>query len=322
MAGIIRGFIGGLGTGAAKAGELMLADQIRGEREEANALRDYELRSKEREDTQSHETDLAGKRMDHDANLQDDQQAHTADLQENKQLHESGESDKDRKLKTFLQQDEQDWKSIENALDRANDLKVADAKSTGSGATSQMKNAAALMKQGYPQDIANAIAHGGFKTHTNKDGDQIVVMPQANGSMIEVGKIVEGSNGKMRWTGYQPGVGNDPTADDIKRAQEDYEKATKDKGWFESDKDILGQSKRSYLNQKAQEYADQRGQGIVNSATGGSEQKKPEKPAKSGKSVTEDQYRKGMIRQYPELEGDTATLDDLVQKAREAGKIK
>jgi hypothetical protein len=165
--GLISSFLGGAGNAMADAGKMMFADKLRGEREEANFLRDQEL----------------GK------NKTDADQA-----------FRSSESEKDRAHKTSEGKARDDA-----ALERTQYSADTKAKSAGGGdkPTNQMKNVDFLMsKKGGGKTVSEAItiAFPSSKIkHTDQEGNQIVVVPAAGGGFEEVGKIVTDKKGKPRW---------------------------------------------------------------------------------------------------------------------------
>jgi len=159
MGGIISGFLAGAGRGAGQAGQMLLADKLVTEREEANFLRESSLRH-----------GLQAARI---------------------------KSDDARTDKTIASADTRAANTItssesEGELDRKNKLEIQKLKNTGgSNATNQMKNAAALRAKGYPAETADAIAHGALtEIKDEMTGEMVVFNPLANGGRgKQVGRL-------------------------------------------------------------------------------------------------------------------------------------
>ena len=172
MGGIISGFLGGAGRGAAQAGQMLLSDKLIKEREEANFLRDSQLR-----------TDLQASR-----------QTFTKDLQT-----ERIASDDARSAATIKSADDRSAATIaskekEGGLNRKNLLEIQKLKNKGAASsndTSNIKNLRFLMsKEGGSKSLRDALIASfpnATISHTDEEGNISVAVLSDEGGMESIG---------------------------------------------------------------------------------------------------------------------------------------
>lgn len=157
MGGIIQGFLGGVGQGMAQAGQMFLADKLAGERDEADFLRRSELRKSEN-------------LVDREFRSGENKLSREATASEGKLGRESAERIADKKAKAIL--------------------------AKGGTDTTNVRDAKALMAQGYPKDVANAVAHGALKQIKDEDTGDMVLVNALNNT--PVGRLTT-IGGKKQW---------------------------------------------------------------------------------------------------------------------------
>jgi hypothetical protein len=154
--GIISGFVKGLGQGTAQAGQMMLQDKMNKERDEANYLRDAQLRTK-----------LQSEDHDFRSGMETDRLKNQRDLQ-------GGRIDADKAAAEVKVGTDQE---AAEALGEIN-KEVARIRSatTVNKLSDKEKAAAALIAKGYAPDIANGVAFGAIKEIKDADtGDMFLV---------------------------------------------------------------------------------------------------------------------------------------------------
>ena len=249
MGGIISGFLSGAGKGMAQAGQMMFADKIAKEREEANFLRDSALKGSMATEEREFKSSEAEKR---DA----------------------------------------------AAMERTK--YTADTKaSLKSGDTTNIKDAAALRKLGYPGEVADAVAHGAFKQIKDEDtGDMVLINALTN---KPVGRLTT-INNKKQWLpeGEEPELA-EVTAQHRKTAKKTAgEKA----GWFSTDVADFPSTegdRKAWTKKESQRLAQEerkakKGGGII----GGKMPKTPEKEVKTigAKQLSKQEYIDAMVKKY------------------------
>lgn len=227
--GLISGFMGGAGAAAAKYGEMSWGAILQKDINEANDLRNKELRT----------------------DLQSDRQEFLA-------------ADTDKKIAATASEGEKDRASRESV---AETKAKADAEGN---ATSKTKNARDLMNQGYPKDVANAVAQGALKQIKDEETGDMVLINALNNK--PVGRLTSGGTGGEKvWLPEGEQTENAPITGEHRKAAE---KATSEKaGWMSTDETDFpetGGDRGAWRKKEAQRLAnEQRGgakSGIVNSA--------------------------------------------------------
>lgn len=182
---------------------------------------------------------------------------------------------RDGNLKTSEREASQEFTASESALDREARQKVADTKATAAaakdGATSKVKNARDLMAQGYPKDVANAVAQGAMKQIKDEEtGDMVLINALTN---KPVGRLTSGgTTGDKQWI---PEGGETENAPITKQHRAAAKKAAGEKaGWFsgdESDFPETGGDRKTWTKNEAQRLANEERagtkSGIIDSAT-------------------------------------------------------
>lgn len=107
---------------------------------------------------------------------------------------------RDSALKGGMAAEEREFKSSEAekrdvaAMERTK--YTADVKAKKGGGTTSIKDAAELVKQGYPKDVANAVAHGAMKQIKDEDTGDMVLINALNNK--PVGRLTT-INNKKQW---------------------------------------------------------------------------------------------------------------------------
>lgn len=186
-----------------------------------------------------------------------------------------------RELRTDLQESRQEFlgadrdKMIETEIsegkkDRASREKVAKTRATGTGATTDMKNAESLMAMGIPKDRALAVAHGALKTiKDDETGDMILVDAISN---EPVGRLTNsGGMGPKEWIPEGGQSENAPVSSVHRKAAS--EATSKKAGWLSTDETDFpetGGDRGAWRRQEAQRIANEERAGgkggIVNNA--------------------------------------------------------
>jgi len=96
MGGIIAGFLNGAGQGAAIAGQMMLADKLATEREEANFLRDSALKMKLQTSSQEYNSSQGKLDREHAAKLAETRESGANTRNQDTITSREGEGEKDR----------------------------------------------------------------------------------------------------------------------------------------------------------------------------------------------------------------------------------
>ena len=170
--GIISGFVKGAGNAAFEMGKMTLADKLAKERDEANFLRDSQLR-----------TDMQDKRLAH---LSGENDKRTAAEKERDELKVQAEKDRDaEKVRTDAEAAETKTETDKEAAKALGEVnkEVARIRSTTSSnkLSEKEKNAAALIEKGYPSDIANGVAFNAIQEIKDADtGDMFLVNTLTN----------------------------------------------------------------------------------------------------------------------------------------------
>lgn len=157
-------------------------------------------------------------------------------------------------------------------LDRASRENVAGAKAADDNSTTNMKDAASLIKQGVPKELALDVAHGGLK----------VVKDEESGDMMLVGAISQKPVGRLTSGGttdakqWIPEGGKTENAPITKMHREKAKEMASEKAGFFSFDDTdfkeTGGDRKEWIRGEAQRLANEEremktgGGGIVNSA--------------------------------------------------------
>jgi hypothetical protein len=158
--GIISGFIKGSGYGAGQAGKMMLADKLAQERDEANFMRDSQLKRVLQTESQEHSSGLELSRQENLRTLQE----------------ERIDSDEGRD-KVKIEADKESAK----ALGEINKEVARIRSSSKTSLTDKERNAATLIEKGYPVDVANGVAFGAIEEIKDADtGDMFLVNTLTN----------------------------------------------------------------------------------------------------------------------------------------------
>jgi len=252
MGGIIQGFLGGVGKGMADAGQMFLANQLAGERDEADHLRRTELAKTDR-DFRSSEAELG--------------RLHTTETASTKTSAEI-EADRIKAAADKLSGDE----------DRKSKEKIADAKAKalvaaagGQTPTSQMKNLDDLMKnRGLDlQGALQVVYPGATVKHTDVEGNlSVAVIDAKTGKMKNIGTFMINDAGIPEFV--EPGKSPKQTKPTKKEREAEAARMNKESG---ADDDYIPFNelgpRDEAVRQSAQEALDKKNQGIVGSQVDG-----------------------------------------------------
>lgn len=212
-----------------------------------------------------------------------------------------------------LNKTKQDFQVAEKQKDRDASMErtkyTADTKAKAAkdkdGSTTNIKDANALMAQGYPKDIANAVAHGAMKQIKDEDTGDMVLVNALNNT--PVGRLTT-VGGKKAWLpeGEQPE--NAEVTSEYRRAAK---KAANEKAGFwrtdETDFPETGGDRKAWQRKEAQRLANEarkrKGGGLVGSQMN---TETPEAPKGAGQEVkmignreiTKQQYIDAMVKKY------------------------
>lgn len=230
MGGIISGFLGGASNAMAEAGKMMLADKLTKEREEANFLRESELRKSMQQEGFRH--------TETQTQAQIDSREHVAE-----------ERLRSQELEGELNR--------QNRLDIANigaAARVESASGKNATMTTKMKEVRDLVGQGYPKDRAYSLVFGGLKEVQDKDTNDIVLIDTLNNDQ-EVGRLTT-VGGKKEWipAGQQP-VNAPVTSAERKQAKKN---ASEIATWGNLDETDFGMSRKEWEKLEAQRLANER----------------------------------------------------------------
>ncbi|MCK4869522.1 MAG: hypothetical protein KAS93_00255 [Gammaproteobacteria bacterium] len=177
-----------------------------------------------------------------------------------------------------LEADKRSFTSGENQLDRESREKIASSKASSAGGTTSTKDAAALMAQGYPKDIANAVAHGGMKQIKDDETGDMVLVNALNNKVVGRLTAAPGESGKV-WLPEGEQTKNAPITSEHRTTAK--ETASEKAGYFSTDVSDFpetGGSRKKFIKQESQRLANkERGGGLIGGASGG---KKPSDKAK------------------------------------------
>jgi len=256
--GIISGYLSGTGKALAYYGKVTLDNDIAKERDDANFLRDKELKKSARDFTTSER--VAG------------------------QEFTASESEKDRQNRKVISD-----KKIKNKKDK-------------DGSTNKMKNANALINQGYPKDVANAVAQGGFKQIKDENSGDMVLVNTLTGK--ESGRLTSDNQGNKKWlpTGEQP---ENAKVTKLHR-KEAKDKAGDKAGVFstdETDFPSTGGDRKEWAKKEAQRIAnEERSGGIISSQLKPKPSKpdtgKPEMKTIGTRRISKNDYIEKMVKKY------------------------
>lgn len=227
--GLISNFMGGMGSAAADYGKMTLMSKINQEAQEARDIRQ-------------------------------------ANLQKGMQTERIGATSDEAKLARKSRESE-------GALDRASREGIADTKAeataTKDGSTTASKNARDLMAQGYPKDIANAVAQGAMKQIKDEEtGDMVLINALTN---KPVGRLTSGgTSGNKKWI---PEGGQTENAPVTKAHRDSAKESASDKaGWTSTDKTDFPETsgdRKAWSKKEAQRLANEERAGgkggIINS---------------------------------------------------------
>ena len=304
--GIISGFLGGMGKGAADAGKILLMNQLSQERDEANDLRRRAMQTQrqgfltgEREAGQTFtasESDrnrkLTKSESEEDRGFKSGENELDRDYKTiNRNLEQSFKSDEnaldrgfksdenaaEREWKTQENTDEREWKSIENELDRWSAEDISEAKNVAAaakdGSTTKMKEVRDLMANGNKTftEAVGVVYPGAQIQYTNVEGERMVAVMDKDGYK-ELGRFVVDEKGKGRFLNEGEELPNAPiTRSHRNKAKEN---ASNKAGWKSTDKtdfSSTGGDRQTWIREESQrianeERAGKKGTGIVNSA--------------------------------------------------------
>lgn len=166
--GIIEGFLGGGAHAMATAGQMMLGNKLAMERDEANFLRDSELRQSMQGAGFKHAETMQAGSQTHAETLQKDRFGHTETLQEKRIEAEKGRTESIIGSRESEGEANRKATSTEKELDRQSALKIAGIRSA---------------KNSRPQLIKYTDNKGNEQEgvlHTNTDGTYTIVKPQSD----------------------------------------------------------------------------------------------------------------------------------------------
>jgi len=186
-------------------------------------------------------------------------------------------------LKKQITSEEREFKSSEAekrdtaAMERTK--YTADTKASKSGDTTNIKDADALISQGYPKDVANAVAHGALKQIKDEDTGDMVLVNALNNKPI--GRLTT-VGGKKTWMPE----GDEPELADITSAHRKTAKksASKKAGYFstdETDFPSTGGDRKAWAKKEAQRLANEERASKKSGSIIGSKMKSSERPTAS-----------------------------------------
>lgn len=197
MGGIIRGFVAGAGKGMADASQMLLADKLSKERDEAEYLRRREL-SKDEQSFRSTEAE-AGR--GHDVEMKD-------------------MDAKTRQAETLQAQDFE-GKQTDKKLAAEKDIAVSKASATGGGGTDSYKKYQELINLGKdPLDAAN-VAYG---------ADSVITNPKTGVTSV-MGFGADGKYGQQFIIGQEKTLTKDTPKTRVKAERVDQSKAEGSEGF-------------------------------------------------------------------------------------------
>jgi len=171
MGAIIRGFMSGAGKGMADASQMLLADQLAKEREDANYLRDKEINKQKMEYSTSER--VAGQ-----------------DYQENMEEQKT----RARNAETLQAQEfEKGQTKVKLDADKENTLVTASAKGGGADSAA-IKMATYLREQGYEPAIADGVASGAIEIIKDEKSGELTAINTLTGKKI--GALEKPAGGK------------------------------------------------------------------------------------------------------------------------------
>lgn len=225
--GIVSGFLSGVGKASAKAGEMMFADKIVKEREEANFLRDSALKG----------------------SMAAEEREFKSSEREAGQEFKSTEAEK------------RDVAALERTKYTA-DTKAKAAKEKGAGSTSQIKNMKFLMTEAggkKPLNEAVMLAFPGAKIKaTDKEGNISVAIPVGGNKFENIGKFTHDEKGNQVWLNKGEELKNAPI-ESTHRKQAKKEAEEKDKFWGSDEEHFpeTGGDKDAWKKMRRQQLANE-----------------------------------------------------------------
>jgi len=222
-----------------------------------------------------------------------------------------------------LNKSRQDFVAGENKLNRESAEGIADkrvAASAKDNSTSQMKNAAAMKKLGYPDEIADGIGFGALKQIKDEETGDMVLINAVNNK--PVGRLTTSGDKKV-WVpeGSQTPEAGPLTSDELKNASAELNVEEGRDSDYIPFNEFDGSDDKTRV--RANKKREARSQGIVNNASGNKKTTPAVKPAKKhqGKQFTAADYKSKLKAHYKDAISDEK-IEEMLKAAQAAGKIK